>query len=106
MMLGEFTSMSTIYSILPDFTPRPIGWGTFASNPDCHFFLATFHDMAEELPDINSFASKVAELQMKIKSPNSKFGFSVTTFSGNAPQGNSWSDSDEVGKTEGSYGVV
>lgn len=95
MMLGEFTSMSAINSILPDFTPRPIGWGTYASNPDCHFFLATFHDMAEELPDINGFASKVAELHMKSKSPDGKFGFSVTTFSGNAPQDNSWTDTWE-----------
>jgi protein-ribulosamine 3-kinase len=92
MMLGEFTSISAIHSILPDFTPRPIGWGTYASNPDCHFFLATFHDMAEELPDIDGFASKVAELHMKSKSPNGKFGFLVTTFSGNGPQDNSWTD--------------
>ena len=95
MMLGEFTSMSAIHSILSDFTPRPIGWGTYASNPDCHFFLATFHDMADELPDINGFASKVAELHMKSKSPNDKFGFPVTTFSGNAPQDNSWTDTWE-----------
>jgi protein-ribulosamine 3-kinase len=45
--------------------------------------------MAEELPDIDGFASKVAELHMKSKSPNGKFGFSVTTCSGNAPRDNS-----------------
>ena len=51
--------------------------------------------MADELPDINGFASKVAELHMKSKSPNDKFGFPVTTFSGNAPQDNSWTDTWE-----------
>jgi len=95
-MLGEFTSMNTIYSVLPDFAPRPIGWGTYASDPECHFYLATFHEMTEELPDINAFAWKVAELHMKSESPNGKFGFPVTTFSGNAPQDNSWTDSWEA----------
>jgi protein-ribulosamine 3-kinase len=96
MMLGEFTSMETVYSVLPDFAPRPISWGTYASDPECHFFLATFHEMAEELPDINAFAWKVAELHMKSESPNGKFGFPVTTFSGNAPQDNSWTDTWEA----------
>ena len=32
---------------------------------------------------------------MKSKSPNGKFGFPVTTFSGNAPQDNSWTDTWE-----------
>ena len=96
MMLAEFTSMSAIHSVLSDFAPRPISWGTYASEPECHFYLATFHEMAEELPDINAFAWKVAELHMKSESPNGKFGFPVTTFSGNAPQENSWTDTWEA----------
>lgn len=95
MMLAEFTSTKAIHGVLPDFAPRPLGWGTYESDPDCHFYLATFHEMAEELPDVNAFAWKVAELHMTSESPNGKFGFPVTTFSGNAPQNNSWTDTWE-----------
>lgn len=95
MMLAEFTSTKAIHDVLPEFAPRPISWGTYESDPDCHFYLATFHEMAEELSDINAFASKVAELHMMSESPTGKFGFPVTTFSGNAPQSNPWTDTWE-----------
>lgn len=96
MSLAEFTSISEIHSVLPDFAPTPISWGTYSSNPDCHFYLASFHEMAEELPDVNAFAWKVAELHLKSQSPNGRFGFPVTTFSGNAPQDNKWADTWEA----------
>lgn len=96
MMRAEFTSVSAIHDVLPDFAPKAISWGTYASNPECHFYLASFHEMAEELPDVNAFAWKVAELHQKSVSPKGKFGFPVTTFSGNAPQDNSWTDTWEA----------
>ncbi|CAI0650331.1 unnamed protein product, partial [Colletotrichum noveboracense] len=96
MMLGEFTSMTAVHGVLPECSPLPIGWGTYESDAQCHFYLATFHEMAEELPDINAFAWKIAELHLRSESPNGKFGFPVTTFSGNAPQDNSWTDTWEA----------
>lgn len=96
MMLAEFASTKAIRDVLPDFAPSPISWGTYESNPECHFYLASFHEIAEELPDINAFAWKVAEMHMRSESPNGKFGFPVTTFSGNAPQENSWTDTWEA----------
>jgi protein-ribulosamine 3-kinase len=95
MVLGEFTSMSAIYDAMPYSVPRPIAWGTYASIPDVHFFLSDFHDMRDQLPDINVFPAKVADMHRKGTSPNGKFGFSVTTYHGNTPLEHGWADTWE-----------
>ena len=91
MLSSELVSMTAIYKATPDFAPEPIAWGTYASDPDIYFFLCSFHEMSdEELPDIQGFSAKLAELHRKGKSSNGKYGFSVTTFNGNLPQDNRW----------------
>jgi protein-ribulosamine 3-kinase len=95
MMSGEFTSMSTMYAAKPDLVPRPIAWGTYASIPDVHFFLCDFHDMTDELPDLQSFPMKMAELHRNGTSPNGKYGFPVTTYHGNTPLDHGWADTWE-----------
>lgn len=94
-MLGEFTSMSAIYSATPDLVPRPIAWGTYASIPDVHFFLCDFHDMTGELPDIDVFPAKIADMHRTGTSPNGKYGFPVTTHHGNTPLDHGWADTWE-----------
>jgi hypothetical protein len=42
MMRGEFESMSLLYSITPDFVPKPHAWGTYERLPQFHFFLCDF----------------------------------------------------------------
>ena len=49
-MSGEFSSMTALHNTIPDATPEPVGWGTYASNPDVHFFLCKFIDMIDEVP--------------------------------------------------------
>ena len=95
MMLGEFKSMTEIHNAVPAFAPIPIAWGTYASDPDIHFFLCSFHKMSEELPDVQEFPGRVAELHSKGKSPTGKYGFHCTTFQGNLPQDNRWTDTWE-----------
>ncbi len=118
MMRGEFESMSLLYSITPDFVPKPHAWGTYQGLPQFHFFLCDFQwvdcpttrphiydglisniihsDMIEELPEIESFTSAVARLH-KASMPLSpgKFGFPVPTHMGFTAQDNRWCDTWE-----------
>ncbi|KAH0563490.1 hypothetical protein GP486_001941 [Trichoglossum hirsutum] len=95
MMSGEFASMSALHNTMPDLAPKPIAWGTYASNPNIHFFLCSFHDMTDEVPDVEVFPAKIAELHMKGVSPNGKFGFPVVTYQGRLPQDTTWCDTWE-----------
>ena len=94
-MSGEFASMTAIHTVLPSIASTPIAWGTYASDPDIHFFLCLFHDMPDEVPDVERFSSQVAALHHAGKSPNGKYGFATTTFQGNLPQDNTWCDTWE-----------
>ena len=95
MMSGEFASMSALHNTMPDLAPKPIAWGTYASNPNIHFFLCSFHDMTDDVPDVEVFPAKIAELHMKGVSPNGKFGFPVVTYQGRLPQDTTWCDTWE-----------
>ena len=63
-----------------------------------YFYLAEFHDMVEELPDVDQFVRIIAEYHEKSmgKSPNGKFGFHVPTHLGNIPNDNGWEDTWEA----------
>jgi protein-ribulosamine 3-kinase len=96
MVSGEFFSQSTLYAAAPDFTPRPYGWGTYASDPGIHFFLCNFVDMDEDtLPDTQKFVRALAKLHMTTISPTSKYGFPVATLQGPVPQFADWTDTWE-----------
>lgn len=93
MVHSEFVSMKAIYALTPDFAPKPIAWGTYESTPDTHFFLCGFHEMNDTMPNPSAFASRLARLHQTSKSPNGKFGFHMTTYSGNLPQMTDWETS-------------
>jgi protein-ribulosamine 3-kinase len=86
MVHGEFESMTAIRKISPTFAPEPIAWGSFQNVPDAHFFLCEYRDMSDEMPDPQKFAAQLAHLRQDSHSPDGKFGFHVTTYSGNLPQ--------------------
>ncbi|KAI1455839.1 hypothetical protein F4805DRAFT_468428 [Annulohypoxylon moriforme] len=69
---GEFESTLAIYNITPDFCPKPIAWGTFASVPTSHFYIRKFYEFSIGVPEPK---------------------FHCATYNGNLPQDNSWSDS-------------
>jgi len=92
MVHGEFVSMSAIYDAVPDFAPQPIAWGTYVSDPDCHFFLCEFVPMTDEIPDIEAFVEKLAEMHEKGISPTGKYGFPVPTAAGLIPLANTWTN--------------
>lgn len=96
MLHGEFESMKAIYALLPDFVPKPIAWGTYESMLNTHFFLCEYREMTDVMPDPQKFSTRLAALHQNSKSPNGKFGFHMTTYSGNLPQVTEWEDSWEV----------
>ncbi|TAQ88368.1 hypothetical protein B7494_g3317 [Chlorociboria aeruginascens] len=95
MMSGEMIAMTELHEAMPDFAPTPIAWGTYVSIPDTHFFLCSFIDMSNELPDIEEFTSKLAELHKSRISPNGKFGTSTRRYYATIPQGTLWADTWE-----------
>jgi len=95
MVSGEFYSMTTMHQIIPDSTPAPIAWGTCASNPDIHFFLCRFVDVIDEVPDVETFTVKAAELHAQSSPPNGKYGFPVPTYMGQMAQYHTWTESWE-----------
>lgn len=96
MVHGEFESMKAIYTLLPDFAPKPIAWGTYRTIVDTHFFLCQYREMMEEMPDPHKFTARLAALHQNSKSPNGRFGFHTTTYSGNLPQMNEWEENWET----------
>ncbi|KAL7945336.1 Fructosamine kinase domain-containing protein [Trichoderma barbatum] len=95
-LMGEFESTSTIHALIPEFCPKPIGWGTFKNDTDSHFYICKFYDFIEGVPEPNSFCEKLARLHSSHSSPEGKFGFHCTTYNGNLPQDNTWFDSWEA----------
>ena len=94
MMLGEFTSVTIIHSLIPGLVPAPHGWGKYkASLPGTYFYLSNFLDMDTSAPEPAQFTARVAELHRKSKSPNGMFSFEVTTCDGKLPHTVAWEKS-------------
>ncbi|KAL9471067.1 hypothetical protein ACSS6W_009008 [Trichoderma asperelloides] len=94
-LMGEFNSTLAIHTIIRDFCPKPIGWGTFQNDPNSHFYICKFYDFIEGVPEPSSFCESLARLHSSHSSPEGKFGFHCTTYNGNLPQDNTWCDSWE-----------
>jgi hypothetical protein len=62
MVMGEFESMSALHDVLPEFVPKPIAWGTYATIPDTHFFLCAFREMIDDMPEPHKFAALLSTL--------------------------------------------
>ncbi|KAL6798844.1 Fructosamine kinase domain-containing protein [Trichoderma sp. SZMC 28013] len=95
-LMGEFESTSAIHKIMPEFCPKPIGWGTFKNDTNSHFYICKFYDFIEGVPEPNFFCDQLARLHSSHSSPEGKFGFHCTTYNGNLPQDNTWCDSWEA----------
>jgi protein-ribulosamine 3-kinase len=98
MAEGEYASMHALYSVAPDMIPKPLGWGTLEADPNGHFFLCEFVNLADEIPDPSSICKALADLHRRsiAMSPNGMFGFEVTTCNGTFPQDNKWNESWET----------
>lgn len=100
LMLAHWTSETSLHAFIPDYIPRPVGFGTYQSQPEITFFLLDFVDMIDDdTPTADSYMAPVIQLALKSMrkgSPNGKFGFGVNTRFGHLPQTNDWESSWEV----------
>ncbi|XXG98088.1 hypothetical protein Hte_004407 [Hypoxylon texense] len=100
MVESEYESMKAIHQVVPTFAPKPIAHGAYETEPATHFFLCEFREMSDSMPDVQMFATSLAELHQRSKSPTGKFGFHISTYSGDLPQYTEWNDSWEAFFTE------
>lgn len=91
---GEYEATKTLYAVVPEHIPKPIGWGVCANNEARAFFLTDFLDIDDEMPETKELAELVAKIHENI-SPTGKFGFHLTTFSGKHASDNRWCDTWE-----------
>ncbi|KFY36873.1 hypothetical protein V495_07537 [Pseudogymnoascus sp. VKM F-4514 (FW-929)] len=97
LMLGCFESEKDVYAYLPDNVPKPVAFGSYKSDPDVYFFMAEYHDMTDDLPDVQDLSALIAKLHRDSmgKSPNGKYGYHVPTHLGNIANDNTWTDTWE-----------
>lgn len=95
MVRGEFEGTKAWHDLIPLNVPEPIGWGECANRPGTFFLLLEFRDMQDEMPSAQDFVRVVAKGHQNSTSPTGKFGFHVTTFSGDHAYDNTWCDTWE-----------
>lgn len=94
MLLGDFTSLTTIDSAVPGLVPKVAGWGKYnTGSPDIYFLLEDFLDIDNCAPEPIQFTTRLAELHHNTASPNGMFGFHVTTCDGKLPHTVAWEES-------------
>ena len=69
--------------------PKPQAWGEYESKPNNWFYLCDFHDMVDEVPEIDRFVSIVAQVYKE------RYGFHVATHLANITNDNTWQTSWE-----------
>ena len=91
-MEGEMASQTALYDMNPSFVPKPLGWSTYASDRDTHFFLSDFIDMTGDIPTAGKFCAKLATLHLKSMEQGSGkgYGFHINTTQGSIPLNNDW----------------
>ncbi|RMZ75586.1 hypothetical protein DV737_g5207, partial [Chaetothyriales sp. CBS 132003] len=65
MVKGEYESMKMLHLVSPNSVPKPIGYGTYETNDDIHFFICEFIELYDELPDVVDFCQAIAQLHMQ-----------------------------------------
>ncbi|KAJ8122161.1 hypothetical protein ONZ43_g1576 [Nemania bipapillata] len=105
LVLGEYQSMKTLWTAMPELFVRPYGFGTYEEMKDVHFFLCSFHDMHDDVPSPSDFPALVAKLHRENISPDGKFGFPYETYGGRLPQFFPVTSSWEATFTSGVKGI-
>jgi hypothetical protein len=78
MVEAEFASTTALYARAPDNVPEPCAYGCFASDPQRLFYIQTFRDVKDELPDVDAFLSVLVKLHQE-ELPTREFGFHMTS---------------------------
>lgn len=85
MVSAEFFAMSKLHGVMPEMVAEPIAWGTYKEEPDTYFFVCRFHELSDDIPDVDDFPRLVAEFHRRGASETGEFGFPITTYGGRNP---------------------
>jgi fructosamine-3-kinase len=94
MLGGDYESSKVIYNTMPDFIPKPVGYGKYhAQGPGTYFYLSKFVNMdVTTPPDPAEFTSRLARMHKLSKSPTGKFGFAIRTCDGDRAHVVDWQE--------------
>lgn len=96
MIAADFESLKALNAVSPTFAPRPYAWGSYKSDPGCHFMISEFREVGRQPPEPVRFTAGLAELHKNSVSPTGKFGFHMKMTAGWIRLHNDgWSDSWE-----------
>lgn len=97
---AEFVAMSRLHEYIPESTPKPIGWGSFANKPDQCFYMCDFKDLVgDSLPSPRDFCTQIAAMHMASQADQANpdmFGYEHVTCDGPVVMPNTWSLSWEA----------
>ncbi|KAI0804356.1 Fructosamine kinase-domain-containing protein [Xylaria sp. FL0064] len=82
----KFHAMSALWNVIPEIVASAYGYGTYEKMEDVHFFLCSFHELTDDIPDIDEFLALVVEMHRRQISPDWKFGFPYEVYGGRLPQ--------------------
>ncbi|KAK0101599.1 hypothetical protein ONS95_006762 [Cadophora gregata] len=85
LVYGEYEAAKTLYGVAPNFLPKPIGAGTYISDPNTYFYLSEYVDMIEEVPDMQKFCVSLAKIHRDSVplSLKGQFSFHIVTYNSN-----------------------
>lgn len=87
MSEGQFESLKALHAVSPSFSPEPYAWGKCdKAGPETYFLLTEFKEVGEQPPDPVKFTARLANIHKTSISPTGKFGFHMTTCTGNITQ--------------------
>ncbi|ATY59419.1 Fructosamine Ketosamine-3-kinase [Cordyceps militaris] len=94
-LLGEFTGMTELWKLSPEFVVKPLGWGKLADSvKDWYFLLMEFKAFSpESTVDADTLARRVVQLHRRSQAQSDtggRFGFPVQTFDGARLQSVGW----------------
>ncbi len=96
MFEGTFASESIFHSYIPKHVPKPHAWGQYKSDPSTWFYLGDFHEMLDDVPEVQSFVSIIAKVHEESMGKSDRYGFEVPTHLAHLPNDNSWQNSWEA----------
>lgn len=82
LITSEFRAMTAFNELMPDFAPKPLAYGHYASEPDAWFLLSEFRELVDEVPDVEDFPELLARLHLLGARPGGQFGWALPVFSG------------------------
>ncbi|KAI1282953.1 hypothetical protein F5Y07DRAFT_202613 [Xylaria sp. FL0933] len=92
LVLGDFHAMSALWNVIPEIVARLYGYGTYEKMEDGHFFLCSFHELTDDIPEIDEFPALVAEMHRRL---DGKFRFPYEVYGGRLPHFSPVTDSWE-----------